>query len=109
MMHTVVHDQARRLSRRKPGYNDPEVRGHRNIDARQRFLTLLTEPPRVREKIHWDARYILTFSPVSAHKAVRRRGAAEVVTIILPLKYDVPAVWVRDGGPVAHDPVSLAL
>jgi len=52
MMHTVVHDQARRLSRRKPGYNDPEVRGHRNIDARQRFLTLLTEPPRVREKIH---------------------------------------------------------
>ena len=25
-MHTVVHDEARRLSRRKPGYKDPEVR-----------------------------------------------------------------------------------
>jgi hypothetical protein len=46
---------------------------------------------------------------MSAHKAVRRRGAAEMVNIILPLKDDVPAIWVGDGGPVAHDPVSLTL
>lgn len=26
MMHTAVHDEARQLSRRKPGYKDPEVR-----------------------------------------------------------------------------------
>jgi len=47
MMHTVVHDGARRLSCRKPGYNDPEVRAQPGavIVTVMRFLTLLTVPP----------------------------------------------------------------
>jgi hypothetical protein len=31
MMHTVVHDEARRPSRRKPGYKDPEVRAQPGV------------------------------------------------------------------------------
>jgi len=39
----------------------------------------------------------------------RRLGTAEVV-IVYPLGGDdVPALWMGDEGPIAHDPVSLAL
>jgi hypothetical protein len=46
---------------------------------------------------------------MSARKVPRRHlGTAEVV-IIYPLGDDVPAIWMGDEGPIAHDPVSIAL